>query len=48
MLSWIAVLMIGGFLAGCGVIIGASLKQIVNVAKNTPSHPKSMTKIIEV
>ncbi len=48
MLGWIAVLMIGGFLAGCGVIIGASFNQIINVAKNTPNHPKSMTKIIEV
>lgn len=47
MLGWLAVLMIGGFLAGCGVIIGASCVQIINVAKNTPNQPKHFTQIIE-
>lgn len=47
MLGWIAVLMIGGFLAGCGVIIGASCYQIINVAKNTPNQPKRVTQMIQ-
>lgn len=47
MLGWLAVLMIGGFLAGCAVIIGASCYQIIHVAKNTPNQPKHFSKIIE-
>lgn len=43
MLAWIAVFMIGGFLAGCGVIIAASCYQIVNVIRRTPSQPRTIT-----
>jgi hypothetical protein len=47
MLGWIAVLMIAGFLTGCGVIIGASCYQVIKRVKNTPKQSKHFTGIIE-
>lgn len=47
MFGWIAVIMIGGFLVGCGVIIGASCYQIISVVKNRPNQPKHLPRILE-
>lgn len=47
MLAWVAVFMIGGFLAGCGISICASCYQIVKAIGKNPSQPKPVMQVIK-
>ncbi|MCB8816651.1 hypothetical protein [Desulfosporosinus shakirovi] len=47
MLAFIPILIIGGFLGGCAVVIAASCVQLVKVAVNLPKNDGRMPRAIE-
>ncbi|WP_434512013.1 hypothetical protein [Desulfitobacterium sp. AusDCA] len=46
MLAWIAVIMIGVFLTVCGIIITASLYQILQTIRRIPRKPNMQYSIV--
>lgn len=47
MLGFIPVLIIGGFLGGCAVVITASCLQLVKLTVNLPKNGGTMRRVIE-
>lgn len=48
MLAFIPVMIIGGFLGGCAVVITASCCQLVKLTVNSPKKNGTMPRAIEV
>ena len=47
MLAFIPVLIIGGFLGGCAVVITASCVQLLKLTVNLPKNGRSMPRSVE-
>ena len=47
MLAWILVLIIGGFLVGCGAVITTSCYQLIRSILRVPSKRGPLSRVIE-